>query len=63
MFLPFVMSISCRKEYTCTCKNFPYGISNINKPLDKMSKNKATDACKEIQKSYYSYPTVTCEIE
>lgn len=54
---------SCKKEYSCTCKNFPYGIKDKAKTLDKMSKSKAKETCTAIQKTYYSYPTVTCDIQ
>jgi len=60
-----LIATSCKKNYTCVCSNFPSstGMSSKVRELDKSTKSDAETVCKNIKKSYYSYPSVTCEIK
>jgi hypothetical protein len=64
-FIITALLFSCKKEYTCVCSNFPADLGMTPQPtsLGKMTKKNATTSCKNIQKGYYLYPTVTCAIQ
>ena len=63
-----LLSISCKKEYSCVCTNVPYigpnGTSGTQiTDLGKLRKADAKDACKRIYLHHTSNQHITCEIE
>ncbi len=54
---------SCRKDYSCECKNIPYVGTTVT-PLGKMSKKDAKSTCSNIQNGYMSTSkSISCEIK
>jgi len=60
--LSSLVSISCKKNYSCECSNVPYVGTQIT-DLGKQSKKVAEDACVAIYKSHPSNQAISCEIK
>jgi len=57
-----LLTVSCKKNYSCVCTNVPY-IGTRIKDLGKQTKKNATDECTKIYKGMPSNQKVTCEIK
>jgi hypothetical protein len=52
---------SCKKDYTCTCKDSSGTVISTN-PLGKMTKKKATDDCNALGSAYTASNTGSCSL-
>jgi len=61
--LPFVFG-SCKKDYTCTCTNLPYGLADKNIEIKDVKKNDAELVCDHYYETHFENSKETkCEIK